>query len=184
MRATSRDQFAHDRQHTEYRDLEILFMIDLRIAVSLVFLATSQAVAQGIGPADAAAIERAAVEYVSKSLPKGDIGIDPDITRAKQRIARDSTQVQALTRALGARVVHADSVFTCGKDPSTCKLDVAALVRVGEPVATEDGARVWVEVRRHSGFARQPVVTGLKELVLTKKAGAWTVVRVAGRNVS
>jgi hypothetical protein len=142
------------------------------------------AAAQQLQPSDVLAIERAAAEYVVGKLPPGIIGFDGVWPEARGRAkARADAQIDALALALRAKKVRTDSVYNCPGDPSTCTLSVDALVRISEPYASSDGARVTVEVRRH-GSGRQPVTWGADVLILTKQNGAWSVVGIARRSVS
>jgi hypothetical protein len=156
------------------------------IALAAVLIASGWNVcnAQQLQPADVNAIELASAEYVARTLPHGLIAFDVRWTdRTGREFARDSGRVRAITRALNASVVRADSVYHCPGDPSTCRLLVDALVRVGVPFWTSEGAGIVVDVRRR-GFGRQPVSRGTDELILRKEAGSWTVVGIARRNTS
>jgi len=154
------------------------------ITIGLLAFGACDVSAQALSPRDLTAIEAVAAEHVARSLPAGSIGFDPGSVAANLPVSRDSARATAIARGLGARIVRTDSVFRCQGWPDTCRLDVEALVRIGEPVTHEAGAMVLVEVRQRSGYARQPVVHGTQELILSKRRGRWIVVGVGRRSVS
>ena len=137
--------------------------------------------AQALQRADAIAVERAAVAYVLPSLPKGVIAFDRQTGDATRR---DSADIAELARLLGARSVSAESVYRCPGDPSTCRLDVDALVRIGTPKVSPEGAEVTIRWKRHTGIARMPVGYRSMDLVLSRKGASWTVVRIARTGIS
>jgi hypothetical protein len=146
---------------------------------------SNRGLAQELQPADSVAIERAATAYVLPTLPDGVVGFDGTAFDRNGRItARAPSRIDALARALGASKVRTDSVITCPGDPSTCRMSVDAIVRVGEPYASPEGARVVVEVHRRTESARRPIYRLALELILSKKDGSWKVIGIGQRNAS
>jgi hypothetical protein len=162
-----------------------------RMAVAAVLLTavSGRSSGQQLARADSIAIERAAAEFSLKTLPGGTIGLDGATFHGEHGeranpTGRDGARIAMLARALGATLVRADSVHICPGNPDTCQLAVAALVRMSAPVVALEGARIVVEVRRHTGSSRQPVGRGTKELILEKKDGSWIVIGVGRRSAT
>jgi hypothetical protein len=159
-------------------------MKGLTICTCLLILGARATAAQELSRDDVAAIEQAAADYIVPTLPRGIIGLDLSSPNVGVIHQRDRARIDALTHRLGARIVRTDSILTCSGRPDTCRLAIDAIVRVGEPAVSAEGARIIVDVRRRSGFQRQPVTRGTKELLLSKKEGRWVVVGVGRRSAS
>jgi hypothetical protein len=161
-------------------------MKTIAIAIGLLMFESESGLAQALNKTDIAAIERAAADYVVSSLPKGVIGFDANAFSPDGRTrSRDAGHVDILLRSLRATKVREDSVYSCSeRTPASCRLSVDALVRVGEPFPSQEGARVFVEFRRHTNIGRQPIGFLSKELILSKADGSWKVVGVGRRNAT
>lgn len=163
-------------------------MRTVMMVVGLLVAASRRGLSQALTPADTAEIERVAAAYVAPTLGGGVIGFDGlafNVPHDRGGRQRSSSQIAALLTVLNATSVRTDSVLTCGSSPSTCRLSVNALVRVGAPYSSKEGARIVVEQRRRSGSGRQPVSHGTQELMLSKESGGrWVVVGIAAVSVS
>lgn len=160
-------------------------MMHLRTAFGLLLIVSSRGLTQELQSPDTMAIERQAAAHIARTLTEVDIGFDGVAFTAQGKATqRDTTRIAALARDLRARVVEANKVLSCDGNPSTCRMSVGALVRIGMPRSAPEGARIVVEVRRQSGIKRQPISRVSEELILSKQNGAWKVVGVDRRSAS
>ena len=154
------------------------------LAIVLVGFGPAALDAQTLQQSDVAAIEEAAVDYVLKNagLPRGEIGFDENAFVGRQRgVGRSAARSAALAWALGAKLVKKADVLRCPGNPSTCRLAVAALIRLGEVVQTPQGAYVVFELTRPTNRARTPIHRTTRELHFSKQRGKWTLIPNVGR---
>ena len=146
-------------------------MKEIGMALVLMLASARLAVGQTLARADSVGIDSAVANYVARSLPSGVVVLDDSGAVGDRHPGR----IAMLESLLGARARPARSVYACGDLPSTCHLDVVALVRLGPPRATAEGATLQVTILRRSSRARQPVARVSQELLLQKKDGSWQV---------
>ena len=154
------------------------------LAIVLVGYGPASLDAQTLQQSDVAAIEEAAVAYILKNteLPKGEIGFDENAFVGRQRgVGRSAARSAALAWALGAKLVKRAEVLRCPGNPATCRLAVAALIRLGEVVQTSEGAYIVLELTRPTNHARTPIHRMTRELHFSKQRGKWTLIPNVGR---
>lgn len=146
-------------------------------------LAVVALVAQaGLWPAPAAAQEEAAeavmiaaAEWARERLPAGALRVDPH--RTGEGVGEGVAQ--RIARSLGADLGTLEETRRCADvmDPSSCRLEVAALVAISPPRLDGDEARVRVYAWHRQSDPREPVAKVSWEVELRRSGSGWSVVR-------
>jgi hypothetical protein len=147
------------------------------LAIALAVASAGQLAAQErLSAADLPKIERAAAAYVAPKLRGQSFAFDARV-RAKE--VRSAAHSDELAKVLKAKKALKENVYRCAAATGMCSIDVDALVTIGEPAATTDGALVTVSVLE-LGIDKEslPVHSWSHELIVAKRDGAWTVIGV------
>lgn len=122
-------------------------------------------------------IERVALAHLRNDLPKGRIVIDDEVLASSS--VRTAAERDSLAAVVPGSVVEAGpSHIKCGvvKTPSTCRLDVDAIVSVGRAKVDADSAVVLLSVRTQPVFARNGPPRVDYRVRLVKRGSSWVVV--------
>ncbi|HSH44227.1 MAG TPA: hypothetical protein VK966_00090 [Longimicrobiales bacterium] len=122
---------------------------------------------------DTEAVMVAAGQWAASQLPSGELGLDP------HRTGRSTSQdvARRVASNLGARLMTLEEARPCTDptDPSTCQLQIAALLAIGAPAVDGDGARVRVYAWYRQDSRHNPVAQESWDLTLRRTSGGWQV---------
>lgn len=160
-------------------------------AIGMTILPTIPAAAQA--PEERAEVVAAAVGHLRAkmtadgSIPRGGaVAIDAEVIQELNFGRMQNRERAALVgRIANVRVSSRSESLRCERGPSSCRLNVDALLSFSEPIIQGSGASV-IALRTVSApnNARQPVTSALVELSLALRGGRWVVVDESPLGVS
>jgi hypothetical protein len=134
------------------------------------------------GPARAVAVVQdpaaevmiAAGRWALDRLPGGAVRMDPH----RSGEGKDQAVVERVARALGAELATLEETRRCDDvmDPSTCRLESAALLAISPPRVDGDRAQVKVYAWVAEDSPRAPVSQQSWQLQLRRSGSGWEVV--------
>lgn len=153
------------------------------LRISSVLIALIFCPLRGAAQSDTLLIEIAAARAMQlHQYAKGQLGLDPQLAADGHAPgggyqSRPSTRTEAIARAINANVRRYSDVSNCGTDNGCRLTGVAAHLMLSEPSISGDTARVTATIRQNTPSSRQPQDYETTLIILTKRAGSWSVVR-------
>ena len=126
----------------------------------------------------AGSIGRAALNHLRSDLPKGRIVID-DVTFGPRPRSLSKAEKREFAAGIPGSVVEPGKphmICVQWNNPSTCHVDVDAVVSVGHPRIASDTAAVELSVQTNTGLQRVPTQRLDYRVRLVRRGATWVVI--------